>query len=284
MPQAPVVVLGGASVNRMVHIDRLPQGRSATYHTARVHEGVGSTGIGKAFALRALGQDAVLHAVIGDDADGAKVREACTARGVTLVAEVAGRTARHLNLMDAAGQRVSIFEEPGAASPHVDTARIEPAIAAADTVFLGLPASSLPLIDMVHESAAEVWVDLHDYDGLNPYHAPFVGAADVIQMSDENLPDATGTAQAMIAGGAWLVAVTRAERGATLVTAEGAIDVPATPAILRDSNGAGDAFSVGLWHGLRDGLSLPDAGARAAYLAAQAIATDEIMPPVLRLT
>ena len=106
MSQAPVVVLGGASVNRMVHIDRLPQGRSATYHSARVHEGVGSTGIGKAFALRALGVDTVLYAVIGDDPEGLIIRNACAARGMTLVAEVEGRTARHLNLMDAAGQRV----------------------------------------------------------------------------------------------------------------------------------------------------------------------------------
>lgn len=50
-----ILVLGGASWNRMIHVDALPQGVSATIFDAAEAEGAGSTGVGKSMALAALG-------------------------------------------------------------------------------------------------------------------------------------------------------------------------------------------------------------------------------------
>ena len=46
MTPGSVLVLGAASWNRMVHVDTLPQGVSATLFDATETEKVGSTGVG----------------------------------------------------------------------------------------------------------------------------------------------------------------------------------------------------------------------------------------------
>ena len=66
----------------MIYLDRLPQGNAGTIPNARKHETVGSTGTGKAFALRAMGVDTVLHAAMGQDPEGERIRMECGRRGV----------------------------------------------------------------------------------------------------------------------------------------------------------------------------------------------------------
>lgn len=275
------VVLGGASWNTMIHLARFPEPKPATIANARSVIAAGSTGIGKALALRALGHSPLLHATIGDDDAGRSIRAFCAARGLDTVFDIdPGGTSRHVNLMDATGQRISIFLFNGSPAPPVDVARLQPAIAAAATIFLNITQSSIPLLPAVRTSRADVWVDLHDYDGANPYHAQFIDQADVIQLSDEALPDPRPLMQ-HLASGARLVICTRGARGA-LALADGEwFEVPAHPAKLRDSNGAGDTFLVALWSALRRRLPLPGALQFAAAAAALAVESDELVPATM---
>ncbi|HZY68242.1 MAG TPA: carbohydrate kinase family protein [Devosia sp.] len=272
------LVLGGASWNTMVHLDAFPQPRPATISNARGNVAAGSTGIGKALALKALGHEPLLHATIGADAEGEAIRAFCAGRGVRTVFDIdPGGTSRHVNLMNSAGERISIFLFNGSPQPPTDVAAMTPHIEAAGTIFLNITQSSVPLLAPIRASNADVWVDLHDYDGVNPWHAQFIAEADVLQLSDEALPDPRGLME-HLGTTARLVICTRGSRGA-LAFANGAWhEVPPVPARLVDSNGAGDTFMVGTWHALAEGRSLDEALAFAARAAAIAVGSDELVP------
>lgn len=262
----------------MIHLDRFPEPRPATIANARSHSAAGSTGIGKALALTALGHDPLLHATIGDDMEGAAIRTFLAGRGVRTVFDIdPGGTSRHVNLMNAAGERISIFLFNGSPQPPVDVAALTPAIAAAETIFLNITQSSIPLLPAVHASRADVWVDLHDYDGANPYHEQFIAEADVLQLSDEALADPRPLME-RLATHAWLVICTRGSRGAIALTEAHWCEVPAAPAKLVDSNGAGDAFMVAVWDAMRRGADVVDALEFAAMCAAKAVESKELVP------
>lgn len=109
---------------------------------------------------------------------------------------------------------------------------------------------------LLAEVSTEVLLDLHDYDGANPWNV---------------------TAR-LLAGQAHWVVLTKAEEGAEVINATQRISVSPCAAELRDGNGAGDAFSVGLWNAQRQGLSLEEAGRFAAAAAAFAIEDDALFP------
>lgn len=276
------LVLGGASWNTMIHLDRLPEPRPATIANARSSIAAGSTGIGKALALHALGHETLLHATIGDDEAGRAIRNFCAARGIATVFDIdPGGTSRHVNLMDAAGRRISIFLFNGSPRPPVDIARLAPEIATGGTIFLNITQSSIPLLPAARASAADVWVDLHDYDGANPYHEQFIAEADVLQLSDEALTEPRPVME-RLARAARLVVCTRGARGALALGKGGEwVEVSAHRAILRDSNGAGDTFFVALWSALRRQLGLEAALRFASAAAALAVESDDLVPASL---
>lgn len=278
-PAAPVLVLGGASWNTMVYLDEFPAPQPATLANARSHIAAGSTGIGKAMALKALGHDVLLHAALGDDEAGQHLRAHCRRHDLPAVFDLdPGGSSRHVNLMDRHGRRISIFLCNGSPQPPIDADRWSGPIAQAGTIFLNITASSVPLLPLVAASGAEVWVDLHDYDGSNPWHAPFIAQADVLQFSDEAVPDPRALMQRLI-GPARLVVCTRAGRGVLALDAAGQWhEVPACPATLRDSNGAGDVFGVALWHALQAGQALPEALRFAAAAGALTVESLSIVP------
>ena len=278
-----VLVLGGASWNLMVRMAALPGDRPATIPDCTWFEAAGSTGLGKAMALAALGYRPVLHATLGEDDAGDRIRALCDSRGITLIADKdpAG-TARHLNLMDHDGRRISIFLSNGSSAPDVDMTAITTPILDAQTIFLGITASSLPLLPLLRESDAEILVDLHDYDGISPWHAPFIACADVVQVSDEQLSAPSVQANAWLSQGKRQVIVTRGADGATIHSPFSKTDVPPVSTLVKDANGAGDVFSVALWHAERMGAGPDLAGSFAAMAAAATLSTTDLVPPDLR--
>ncbi|MEM9796739.1 MAG: carbohydrate kinase family protein [Pseudomonadota bacterium] len=274
-----VLVLGAASWNRMVYVDDLPQGVSATIPDAREVENVGSTGVGKAMTLAGLGCRPVLHCALGRDHHGERVADACTARGIDLIVDAQDApTQHHLNIMDRRGGRYSMFLSNGAADPVIDAARIAERIRTAETIFLSLSTSSKKVLPLLTETGAEVLLDLHDYDGRNPWYDDFIATADVVQLSDVSLPDPAPVIERLLAGRARQVVLTKAENGAEIFSGDHAVSVQRCPAEMVDSNGAGDAFSVALWYGQRTGLGLEEAGRFAASAAAFAVESPTLFP------
>ena len=279
------LVLGGASWNTMIYVDEFPDPVPQTVGHCQHHETAGSTGIGKAFALKALGQTVTLHAALGADDAGNRIREACKARDIDLLADTdpAG-TIRHTNLMDRHGQRMSVFLETGSNEPPVNVARLLPKISQADVIFLNIVQSSVPVLPELSKTTAPIWVDLHDWDGANTWHEQFTPYADVIQLSDEALgADKGEIIRGLLTGRATTVICTEGREGAEIFLSTGEIiEVPAVPDVqIVDANGAGDTFMAAIWVGLSNGKSWAEAGKFAARMAAQSVAHPELAPELL---
>ena len=274
-----VLVLGGASWNTMVYLDAFPAPTPQTIFDAKFVEGAGSTGIGKSFVLKALGANPLFHFMLGDDEAGGKVLAACNARNIKMIIDqYEGETAQHLNLMDAQGQRISIFKSNGPSDPKIDIERIRPHIEAAKTIYLNLSASCIPLLPAVKKASGTVVVDLHDYDGSNPWYDQFIACADILQISNEQLKNPEKTIAQLLSGRAHTLVLTKGGDGAEIFQTETRLSIEPIVANVKDTNGAGDAFCVAFCQTLANGAALRQAGEFAANIAAQTVSCAEIAP------
>jgi len=265
--QLRAVVLGGVAWNTMVDVDRFPQPLPQTVFASGTHDAVGGSGAGKAMNLAALGADVTLWALVGDDEPGKRVREELGRRGIALVGEVDPLgTARHINLMDARGDRISIFANPGSLDAVIDPEPMAAHIARADLVSLTIHNHCRPFIPLVKGAGKDLWVDIHDYDGENPHHTQFIEVADYLFMSTAAGGDCRAFLEQRIAAGVKAAVCTCGDHGASGITADdGWIDIEARPVpTVVDTNGAGDAFFSGF------ALSWMSGGGLAASLEAGA--------------
>lgn len=275
------VVLGGVAWNTMIYLDRFPQASPHTVFPIRTHQTVGSSGAGKALNLAGLGVDVTLWALIGDDENGQRIIDAMEEAGVTLITELdpAG-TARHVNLMDRSGERISIFENPGTLNHVIDPTPVDAVLEGADIVSVTILDHCRAFLPSIDRLGCDTWVDIHDYDGVNEYHREFIEAADYLFLSSVRLEDWRSFAEGRIDAGARAVVVTHGAGGASGIAADhGWCDVPASRVEhFVDTNGAGDAYFAAFavaWIG-QGGL---DAAMRAgADNAARAIASPDLAP------
>lgn len=276
---AHALVIGGASWNTMVYLATLPQPVPQTLFSSGYHETVGMTGAGKALNLRRLGLDVTLHAMLGDDEYGRRVRDYLAQAGVALLADSdpAG-TPRHVNLMSAEGERISIFLNAGTFALAFDSARLRPLIQSADYIVLNIMNYARTLIPAIREQGKAIWCDLHDYDGQNPYHEDFVQAADYLFLSSDALPDYRAFMERQIVAGKELVVCTHGRRGATALSrAHGWAEQPIAPGYtVVDTNGAGDAFMAGFLYGHARGWELRRCLRVAAVVAGLSVTSREL--------
>ena len=246
------LILGGTTFDHIVTLPELPAPRPQTIHQAPFHEGTGSTGAGKALALTKLGLPAALYSAVGDDAYGHHITADLQAQGVAAhyVLDPAG-TERHINLMDARGRRISLFITQSSPELAFDHAQVSELIRNSECVVLNIIGYCRQLIPLLRGYPHPIWTDLHDYDGRNPYHQPFIEAAQYIHLSSDSLPDYRAVMQQLRAAGKRLVVCTHGAAGATLLTAAGQwLEQAAVPApVVVDSNGAGDNFFAGFLYG-----------------------------------
>mgnify|MGYP003816193813 CR=1 FL=1 len=251
-----VLILGGSTYDLIIHLDELPGAIPQTIHKAPFIEGCGSTGTGKAVPLTYLGIPNILYTAFGNDWYGKQVEKFLADKKVNLVCitDPAG-TQRHVNIMDKEGRRISMFiTQSSNELPH-DEALIKSLLEDCDLVVLNIIPYCRQLIPLVLASGKPVWTDLHDYDGHNAYHEPFLQASQFVQLSSDNLPDYLPVMENMIASGKQMVVCTHGRAGATLLAANGyRVDLPALPGMeIIDSNGAGDSFFAGLLYGYLKG-------------------------------
>jgi acarbose 7IV-phosphotransferase len=282
MPRA--LVIGGVSFNMMVYVDAFPQPIPQTIFSNEFHETIGSTGAGKALNLRKLGFDVTLHGLIGDDNLGRKVIDYLAAAEITFLYDIDPRgTQRHLNLMDRAGRRISIFLVPGTFEPAFDEQRIVQYIPTSDYVVLNISNYCRTLIPAIQLYGKAIWCDIHDYDGRNPYYDDFVRAADYLFMSSDNMPDYRPFMRRMIAQGQQLVICTHGRAGATTLTRDGEwIETPIVPSYVpKDSNGAGDSFFAGFLYGHARGYRLHQRLQIGAVVGGLCVTSSELALPTL---
>ena len=246
------LILGGTTYDHIVTLPQLPAPQPQTIHTSPFHEGTGSTGAGKALTMHQLGLSTLLYSAIGDDWYGRQIVADLTARGVPgrYLTDPAG-TERHVNIMDAQGQRISMFITQSSAQVAFDATELAGLIKESGCVVLNIIDYCRQLIPLLHSCPHPIWTDLHDYDGHNSYHQPFIDAEQYIHFSSDNLPVYRPVMAQLRAAGKKLVVCTHGAAGATLLTAEGQwLEQAAVPApAIVDSNGAGDSFFAGFLYG-----------------------------------
>lgn len=279
------LVLGGVAWNTMVYVDRFPDPEPATVFTNGYHETVGSSGAGKALNLRSLGVDVTLWAMIGDDDPGRRITTYMAEAGIDFVAspDPTGTT-RHINLMDSAGERISVFANGGSQELSVDPEVIAPYLDGPDLCAVTIVNAARPFLPLLVAAGIDFWCDLHDYEDGNPHYDEFIAAAAHLQITSNQLDDWRGFMQRRINAGTTSIVCTHGSAGATgLTAADGWIDMPAEPvdpADVIDTNGAGDAFFAGFAVARLNGADLEHGMQAGVVHAARAVQSTELAPLV----
>lgn len=276
MTRGKALVLGGASWNTMVDVDR-------DSNLARdISEATGSAGAGEAMNLASLGWDVGLWAVLGTDEAAGRVRAGLSEAGVELHAHVVdGPSERHVNLMHPDGSRDSIMSLPPAHDEiRPDFDLVAGLMDRADFVSIVIKEHCRPFLELARETGTPIWVDLHDWDGEDPHHVEFFEAADHLFMSSASMPEWREFLDQRPDLRAETIVVTHGELGASARTADGSwVDVPAVPAQqVVDTNGAGDAFLAGFATAWLEEADLESALASGASQAARAVASPQLSP------
>ncbi|MEW2273616.1 adenosine kinase [Streptomyces griseofuscus] len=258
--ETDVLVLGGAGVDTVVHVPELPVPYADSY---MIRPGIvtraGQSGDFVALGVSALGLRAHHIDLVGADPEGDLVRALHRDRGIPLtdVPSAAG-TKRAVNLVGPDGRRLSLYDDTRSQESDrlpEDTLRALAASSRHAHVVITHPCSyALPVL---REAGLTVSTDLHNWDGVNPYHEPFALAADLVFLSTTALADPEHTMRDIAARGrARIVVATAGAEGAHLLVDGELTQVPAVapPSPVVDSNGAGDAFAAAFLLGWLDGL------------------------------
>ncbi|NRQ37059.1 carbohydrate kinase family protein [Nonomuraea sp. NN258] len=267
-----VLVLGGAGVDTTVYVPELPLPYRDTYHVPPVHDRIGNTGAGVALGCAALELRTAFADLIGDDPQGALVRDAL--RGVDCAFGVAAAgTRRSVLLVGPDGRRTSLHDPkatPGERLPR--------------SLYAGIRArhAHVSIMDFARHALPDlaglpISTDLHDWDGVNDHHKDFAYGADLVFLSASALRDPAAVMRDLIGRGrAHTVVCTRGADGCLVLTRD-TPDVRAFPAAplpgpVEDSNGAGDAFVSGFLYGTLNGLPVAECARLGAIAGAHACA------------
>jgi len=277
MKPLKILVLGGTSVDEIVMLDKLPDPYPQTVF-GKSFQMVGSTGTGKAVALKRLGHDVCLHTMLGDDEEARIQKEYFRRNGIDLVfGHNAFGTEKHINLMTKSGDRLSIFTRFGYDNKELDKEEVMSLVDKADVICLNIISYLSDMAATIKKAGKPVWVDLHDYDGKNPYYEPFIKSADYIIMSNDALKDPVPILKQFVRDGKLLAIATKGRDGSIVVDQEkniheyGIFDFPYV-----DSNGAGDSFTAGFITSFYEDGDIEKAQVMATIVAGLAVASSDI--------
>lgn len=293
MPTEParrprVGVIGSYAKALVMTTERIPvEGETLLGRDYReTHGGKGSD---MAVQAARLGADVVFVGVVGDDAHGHGFLDLMAEEGVDtahvrvtdahptgvglivkdtgganiIVVDMGANTVFGQDDLDAAAEAIRSCDVVVAQLEiPVETALAGLAIAkeAGATTVLN-PAPAVSLIDRD--------LSMVDYITPNETEAAIVAGG---------VPDEHEAAAALLSTGAGAVAMTLGERGALVMTPDGAESVPAIAIDLVDSNGAGDSFNAALCTGLAEGMTPASAAEFACVVAGMCCEGWETVP------
>lgn len=242
-----VFIAGPASWNTLVYLDRLPESRPHMIRARSHTSTLGGTSAGKALNLATLGASVTLRTLVGTDPEAVSILQRLDRDRIDVIAETAdGASEQHLNLMTAAGERLSIYLDVPELVSEQYAERTLAALDECDIAVIDLAEHSRPLLAEARRRGTQVWCDIHDYNGTDRFHGDFIEAADVLFLNDDGLEDPLPFMRERVLAGTSTVVCTLGAAGATAVTAAGTVHVPAPPVTdIVDTNGAGDAFMAG---------------------------------------
>lgn len=250
-----IVVAGPVSWNHLVYVEHLPEPVAHTQGVKRHFHTVGGTSAGKSLHLKDLGFAVDLFTFLGDDAISTHLAQVFSTLEIGLQPLIYnGKLESHLNLMTDDGQRVSLYLDtvPQLSDDQHEQYRAGVLQALSDctdlpTLVLDLTPQNRELLLAAGDKLPLIWTDLHDYDGKNPFHEPFVSHAEFVFLNADNTSDPFGLLHSLVQRGVRTAICTLGAQGAIAVDENhDEYQVAAAP-IERvvDTNGAGDAFFAG---------------------------------------
>jgi acarbose 7IV-phosphotransferase len=276
MAACDVLVIGGTGVDTIVRVPALPVPLVDSIGVPAIVDYVAHTGNGVALGCQALGLRTRLADFIGDDVQGRMILDRYRQTGLDFHYLLhASGTRRSVNLVDAEGRRLSFYD-----GRHPDDLRMPrdfllPLLAEARHLHVSIMPWCREWFAEARERGMTTSTDLHDWDGVNPYHKAFALQADLIFLSaaalggrrDEVMRSllAEGRARAVIvmAGGTGSYLLERRSGSVRHIPCA----PPPGPVV--DSNGAGDSFVAAFLYGYLKGMPLEacmrDGAAGGAY-------------------
>ncbi len=258
-----VVVVGGTGVDTIVRVPELPVPLADSVMTPGIGDWAGHTGYGVALGCHSLGLATTLLDLIGEDPQGDLVRGECARRGVDLRYQVSPLgTRRAVNLVDGQGRRMSFYDARDSPDLRLPREFYLPHVRGARHVHLSIMDFARHLFDDLLDLGIPTSTDLHDWDGVDPYHWEFARQADVVTLSVARISDRFREVMGrVVAEGRAQVVIATAGADGCYVLARGQDGVRHVPAAtptraVVDSNGAGDAFVSGFLYGRLAGWPL----------------------------
>ncbi|WP_031072733.1 carbohydrate kinase family protein [Streptomyces sp. NRRL WC-3742] len=280
-PDSPVLVIGEC-VADIVRTDGAPD---------VVHPGGSPANV--AYGLARLGRPAVLLTELGPDANGRLIRAHLESAGVTVRAAESARTPSAVVRLDGQGRAQYTFDI-GWTLPPVDL-EAPPAAVHLGSIGAVTEPGAASVVALVERWRGRVPVSydpnvrpalMGERAGAVRRVERCVALSGLVKASDEDLAWLYPGERPEAVAGRWLalgpsvVAVTLGERGAFALTSEGEeLRVPAVPARVADTVGAGDSFMAALLHARADGTDLAGCLAEAVTAAALTVSRPGANPP-----
>ena len=273
--QTDVLVLGGAGVDTIVPVPELPLAYADSYMVPGIVRRAGQTGDFVALGLGALGLSVHHLDLVGDDHEGDLVRALHRDHGIPLteVPSPCG-TKRATNLVGPDGRRLSLYDVTrSGAQDRLPEEKVRALAAVSRHAHVSITHPCALALPALREAGVTISTDLHNWDGVEPYHLDFAREADVVFVSTTALADPERSMRELVERGRATVVVGTAGADGAYLLADGEVThVPAVtpPAAVVDSNGAGDAFASGFLFGWLAGEPLERCGLYGSVAGAHA--------------
>ena len=185
--QLKALVIGTTSWDTIIDIENFPK-KAGTYFASARRDVLGGTASGKAINLHRLGFNVTLLTKLANDDAGRKIRASLESEGINYqYIEDETSTERHTNLINKNGERISIYTDYGKFGQDFDIIAYEKSIEEADIILLDICEFVKHLFPILKKHKHKIWVDIHDFDGINPWHQEFLPFANAVFMSSDVL-------------------------------------------------------------------------------------------------
>lgn len=280
-----IVIIGGASYDHIIHVQELPKDKPGAYFANEHYYSIGGSGIGKALNMNKLEIPFTFLTSFGKDEAGIKIEETLEKEGIDYRVDYdLGGSTTHTNLMDSNGDRVSIFTSIGNPEQIIDVSRHKDIILNADLIVLNISFFCRQYIPLVKESMAEVWTDVHDFDGKEDYHKDFIDAADVVFMSSDKAKDSYQDIANRLLETKKFIVCTHGKDGSEYFSKTAYYKKGVIPFRQVDTNGAGDAYFSGFLYGYINNESVEECMRYAMKVSGMSIESRKLYSESLEIS